>query len=265
MNREGGSNGVHRDISWTTLVNQYTDGDGLAKDAQRRPPIGGADSLSLMFRPLVDWVQDLRFPWRKPALLAVTLAALAIDLVNTWLPRQELYVPLSVFALLALLSGASQGRQGTRASPAVPDGIAAAGAATTPTAAMKEPAIDDALCACIDAQGLCTYVSPALVRWLARGQDNLEGQGLGLVFGPWNGEMMESELELALQGQPRFMRCSAWPLDPSMQTLQVCLVPEREALGAIAGCRLWAIDATRAQSEFDVVQGFERRLRAILD
>jgi two-component system, sensor histidine kinase and response regulator len=205
-----------------------------------------------------------------PALLGVALAALGLDLVNAFGSGTSFSVPASVFAVAMLLCHVWLGRPsaGTPESGPGAAGTGAPGAAApaTGSVSVRVPANVNAMLAFVDARGTCSYVSPALARWLFRACDEVEGRPLTEAFGPSNGATLAARLELAqARGAAQRVRFSALKADQTVQTLQMFILPEADANGAPLGCQIFAVDVSREQAAFDAVQRSERRLRVMMD
>jgi two-component system, sensor histidine kinase and response regulator len=197
------------------------------------------------------------------ALLTVTLAALAMDLVNTLAPGAMFSVPASVFAVALLLCKLVLGSGST---PTDAQTVPAAAKPADGAVDVREPANINAMLAFVDAQGVCTFVSPALARWLFRASDEVEGRPLIDAFGPVDGAKLGERLAAArATGTAQRVRFSALQDDQSVQSLQVFILPESDASGASLGCRVFAVDVSREQSAFDALQRSERRLRVMMD
>jgi len=201
-------------------------------------------------------------PWVSPLLSLLTLASLAIDLGGLAVPSAVFSVPASAFALLMLLSAARY----QRAALAVQKDEAHNESAARPgTEAKNAAARMLAMVALIDTQRCCTYASPALARWLYCACDEIEGRPIDDAFGPVNGAKIRPHLEAALSGKAQHLRCSSLRPDQSLQTLQIELLPEHDALGAVVGCQLFATDVSGEQRALEAAQRSERRLRTIMD
>ena len=201
-------------------------------------------------------------PWVGMLLAALTVIALGFDLVGAALPSLVFSVPISAFALLLLLCTA----RFQQASPAL-QSMEAGGKSN------DSPSVDAAtapLCllgavAFVDAQRRCTYASAALAQWLVREHGEIEMQPIDEAFGPLNGPKIRAGLEAALAGSVQRLRCSSVQADRALRTLQIELLPQRDALGAIVGCQLFALDVSDEQHALDTAQRSERRLRTIMD
>ena len=198
-----------------------------------------------------------------PALLALTLTALTFDLVNCLEPGMLISVPASVFAVAYLLLevwlGQSAPHEQRHAAPG--ETTVAAGASS-----LRLPASANPIMALVDAQGLCTFASPAMAHWLLRAGDEIIGRPLTEVFGPVNGAKLVTPLEVVLkEGRPQCLRLSSLQPDQSPQTLQMFLLPGLDRDGAALGCQIVALDVSDEQSAVDALQRSERRLRLIMD
>jgi two-component system, sensor histidine kinase and response regulator len=197
------------------------------------------------------------------ALVALTLAALAMDLVNALVPGTLFSVPASLFAVALLLCawgfGSSTERADARAVPAAaepPDGAVQ----------VRVPASLNPMLAFVDAQGVCTFVSPALARWLFRACDEIEGRPLAEAFGSINGAKLAERMDAArAKGALKRVLLTALQADQSVQSLQLFILPDNDASGAPRGCQIFAVDMSREQSAFDAMQRSERRLRVMMD
>jgi two-component system, sensor histidine kinase and response regulator len=206
-----------------------------------------------------SWANE---PWVGSLLAALTLAALAIDLVGEAVPGALFSVPASAFALLVLLCNVW--RQHAAPGPAAADarGHAAEHAGVE---AEKPPTALLGAVAFIDAQRRCSFASPSLALWLGRACDEIEGREIEEAFGPVNGAKLRPRLEAALAGTAQRLRCSALRPDQSLQTLQIELLPEHDAQGAVVGCQLFALDVSDERRTLETAQRSERRLRTIMD
>jgi two-component system, sensor histidine kinase and response regulator len=198
-------------------------------------------------------------PWAGPLLAALTLAALAVDLGRMTVPAALFNMPLSAFALLLLCTAHL-----VKVSARAPSDAARSEPAE-PTRSEAAPARLLAIAAFVDTQRRCTYASPALARWLFCASDEIEGRTLDDAFGAVNGAKLRPLLDAALGGMPQRLRCSALQPDQSLQTLQIDLLPELDADGAVTGCQLFALDVTAEQRALESAQRSERRLRTIMD
>ena len=195
-------------------------------------------------------------------LVALTLATLTIDLVATALPGALFSVPASAFALLLLLGKLRQRLKepGFAAAETRAPSAEQAGADT-----QQAPAALLGAVAFIDAQRVCTLISPALALCLGRACDEVQGKAIEAAFGPVNGAALKPRLDAALAGTAQRLRCSSLQPDQSLQTLQIELLPERDARGVVTGCQLFAIDVSDDQRLLTTAQRSERRLRTIMD
>ena len=210
-------------------------------------------------KPTTSWANE---PWVGSLLAALTLAALAIDLVGDAVPGALFSVPASAFALLVLLCNVW--RQHAEPSPAAAE-VRGHAAEHAGAEAHKMPAALLGAVAFIDARRLCSFASPTLAGWLGRACDEVEGREIEEAFGPVNGAKLRPLLEVALGGHPQRLRCSSLQPDQSLQTLQLDLLPEHDALGAVVGCQLFAFDVSDEQRLLETAQRSERRLRTIMD
>jgi PAS domain S-box-containing protein len=197
-----------------------------------------------------------------PTLLALTLAAFLFDLVNSLEPGMLISVPASVFAVAYLLREVWLGQSAHEQLHAVPGATTVAAG----TASLRVPASANAMMALVDAQGLCTFASPAMAHWLSCAGEQIIGRALTEVFGAVNGARLVSPLEVVLrQGRPQCLRLSSLQPDQSPQTLQMFLLPGLDRSGAALGCQIVALDVSDEQSAVDALQRSERRLRLIMD
>ncbi len=199
---------------------------------------------------------------RVRVLLALTLTALAFDLVNAVAPGIPFSVPASALALLLLLGMVWLDKMTLIAPQEAPPPDLPTPAATV---RVSVPASVNALIAFVDTQGVCSFVTPALAQWLFRARDEIEGRPLTEVLGPVNGAALAPKLELALAGQAQRLRLSALQPDQSVQTLQIFILPEQDAGGSTSGCQLFVVDVSAEQSAFNALQRSERRLGLIMD
>ena len=200
-------------------------------------------------------------------LLLLTVVALFIDISGKGLPAGFVGVPASVFAMLMLLSAAYAYSARARAAQAAVESEAARvqRCATEAASALNEPERMLGMVAFIDAQQKCLHISPSLARWLYRSAEELQGQPFADAFGPVNGPKLQAQLALALAGERQHLRCSALRADQTLQALQIELLPEKNAQGAVTGCQLFALDVSDEQHALESAQHSERRMRTIMD
>ena len=207
----------------------------------------------------------VRRPWRPgPALVSLALAALACDLLLILMQSAPLPFPASAVGVLLLLASFWLNR-----STAVTAATATSGSddqpSTTREMSATTPVSVNALAAFVDSKGTCTHATPAMARWLMRARDEIEGRPLTEAFGTANGPKLAPRLAAALAGSPQRLRISTLQADQSLQTLQLLMLPRRDASGALSGCELLALDVSPEQAEYDNLQRSERRLRVIMD
>ncbi len=209
-------------------------------------------------KPTSHWLDE---PWVGSALAALTLAALAIDLVGDALPGALFSVPATAFALLVLLCHTWRRHAGP--GPVCDEVRSHAEHALNEAAAV--PAAPLGAVAFIDAQRLCTHISPLLARLLGRACDEVQGRAIEEAFGPINANVLRPRLDAVLKGTVQRLRCSSLQPDQSLQTLQIELLPEPNAQGEVVGCQLFALDVSEEQRQLETAQRSERRLRTIMD
>ncbi len=209
-------------------------------------------------KPTSHWLDE---PWVGSALAALTLAALAMDLVGHAVPGALFSVPASAFALLVLLCNTWRGH--ARPNP-VSDELRSHAESRLDEAA-NVPAAPLGAVAFIDAQRLCTHISPLLARLLGRACDEVQGRAIEEAFGPVNANVLRPRLDAVLKGTVQRLRCASLQPDQSLQTLQIELLPEHDAQGAVVGCQLFALDVSEEQRQLETAQRSERRLRTIMD
>jgi PAS domain S-box-containing protein len=211
-----------------------------------------------MHKVLIHWITRA---WVLPLLGLLVTAALVNDLAAWAQAGVSVRIPASVIALLFLLCAV---RLRAAASLSKVDPALAAGdrGANVPAGA---PSRLLGAVAFVDREGRCTFASPALARWLGSTSDEIEGSPIDEAFGPVNAAKMRPQVESALAGQTQRLRCSLIQSDQSVQTVQVELLPELDAHGAVVGCQLFAIDVTLAQRAQEAAWRSERRLRTIMD
>ncbi len=207
----------------------------------------------------------VRRVWRPGAVAVVSLAlvALGLDLLQMFMLIAPLPVPASAAAVLLLLAHAGLARSTRTGAAAAPTGVALP--EPTRDAQAAAPISANSLAACVDLQGVCTHATPALAKWLARARDEIEGSPLTEAFGPANGPKLAASLAAGLAGSAQRLRLSTLHADQSVQTLQVLLLPLRDATGSLTGCEMLALDVSAEQDEYDNLQRSERRLRVIMD
>jgi len=213
-----------------------------------------------MLKPLVALTRQR---WMLPALALLALGALASDLGAWTNPGAILRMPAASLAVLLLLCAA-----GLRAvaSPGHAGAARESGAApATQALPAVEPARVLGAIALVDRERRCSFASPALAQWLGLAADEIEGRLIEQAFGPANAPKLRPQLELALAGTAQQLRCALLRSDQSILTLQLDLLPEHDAQGAVTGCQLFAVDVSRSQSALDAAWRSERRLRTIMD
>ena len=131
-----------------------------------------------------------------PTLLALTLAAITLDLVNSVEPGLLVSVPASVFAVAYLLCELWLGQSAPHGQRHAVPGETAFAAGTV---SLRVPAGANAMIALVDGQGLCTFASPALAHWLFRTDEQIVGRPLAEAFGAVNGAKLMSPLEVVLR------------------------------------------------------------------
>ncbi|MGH2944157.1 MAG: PAS domain-containing protein, partial [Solirubrobacteraceae bacterium] len=197
------------------------------------------------------------YGWLSGVLWAAALAAIALDLagfVGVSSPR----LPYTLFAL-ALLAGA-YGLGALRRAPdsaaLAPDPKKASGHGLTPLAIPM---------ATIDRQHHCLEASRALAECLEMEGSELVGLPIDDLFGPLHATTLATRVEAALAGDAQRLRLPYQRPEMPERWLQIELVPQRDAQGAVDGCQLFAMDVTATQQMLVQAQRGERRLRAIMD
>ncbi len=209
----------------------------------------------------VPW---FRRSWVFALLGLLTLAAIANDLAG-WAPAAAgLRVPLSTILVLPLFLVALRLHAAATRATADSISVGAMDADADPKAARAPVSLLGAV-AFIDCDQRCTFASPALARWLGLTCDEIEGRPIADAFGLVNAAKLRPQLTAALAGNAQQLRCAALQADQAMSTLQVDLLPERDAQSAVVGCQLFAIDVSAAQRSQEAAWRSERRLRTIMD
>ena len=204
-------------------------------------------------------------PWVGVVLVLVTAAAVIADLGGKLVPSSLVSIPASAFALLLTLGAAYRYRSvKSNSSPGAEAAVAPTPGASS-AASLADPNRMLGMVAFIDAQQRCTQISPALARWLFCSADEVHGLPMADAFGPVNGPLLQPVLASALGGQRQHLRCSALRPDQTLQSLQIELLPERDAQGVVTGCQLFAIDVSDEQRALESAQRSERRMRTIMD
>ena len=212
--------------------------------------------------------QWLSRPWVGALCATLALVALAQDLWGAALPKGALSVPLTAFALLLLLCGVRQRRAELQASKAR-DAVALSTATTAALGSSQLAAHFAApvlgMVASIDMRRRCTHVSPALAKCLSGTSETMQGLSSDDVFFALRGAKFKARIEDALAGTAQRMRCSLVQADQAIKTLQIELLPQRDAQNNVVACQLFAVDASDEQLAFDKAARSERRLRTIMN
>jgi two-component system, sensor histidine kinase and response regulator len=203
-------------------------------------------------------------PWVGLLLATLALAALAQDLWGADLPKGALSGPLTAFSLLFLLCHARH-RQAELQSSKRTDAaaLAAAKAAALPSTHFSAPLVG--MVASIDVRRRCTYVSPELAKYLSSTSEALQGLSTDDAFAPLRGSQIETHIGGALAGTTQRMRCGLLQTDQTIKTLQIELLPQRDAHNTVVACQIFAIDVSAEQLAFDKATRSERRLRTIMN
>jgi two-component system, sensor histidine kinase and response regulator len=200
-------------------------------------------------------------PWVGFLLATMALAALAQDLWGASLPKGTLSVPITAFALFILLCHVRL--QSAKANPS--------DAATLPPAALSptsQPTLAAPLLgkvARIDMRRRCTYISPELAACLSSTSDALNGLSVNDAFVALRGSKMDAHIDAALAGTAQALRCDVVQADQSLKTLQIELLPQRDAQGTVVACQLFATDVSAQQLDLDKATRSERRMRTIMN
>ncbi len=123
----------------------------------------------------------------------------------------------------------------------------------------------EGLGAWIDAQGDCTEVAQALAERLGLPADEIEGRPIAEAFGPGQASALRAAVAAALAGQMQRLRCTLLRANEAPASLLVELLPQTDAQGAAAGCRLAAVDVSQEQRAQDAAERSERRMRSIMN
>jgi PAS domain S-box-containing protein len=148
------------------------------------------------------------------------------------------------------------------------DAAEAGTAAATPAVPPDPLAALDALpvmAAVVDTAGQCVRVTPRLAQWLDAEPAAFEEQPLETLFPRTQAEQVRAHLGQALAGHGARWRSGHARLGEPDRWLQLELVPQRDAQGAVSGCHLLAHDITDGQRALDAARRSERRLRIIMD
>ena len=206
--------------------------------------------------------------WARHTVVAMsmailTLAALVADLVGWVAPGMAPNLPASAFALLMLMAAMRFQKEALReATDTTPHPLPAV---ALPATAAHALAARLGAFALIDAQGRCTFASPALARWLSHPAADLQGRPVEEGFGAALAPKIRPRVHAALAGNAQRIRGNVAQPDQAMLTLQIELIPELDALGAVVGCQLLAADVSEADVTLKTAQRSERRLRTIMD
>ena len=203
--------------------------------------------------------------WVLALLGVLTLAAIANDVAGWAEAAAGLRAPLSAIVLLPLFlvalryqAAATRSRANSMSGEALAHAGADTGAGHAPVTLLGAVAF-------IDRDQRCTFASPALACWLGLPRDEIQGRPMADAFGLVNATKLHPQLTAALAGQAQRLRCSVLQADQSISTLQVELLPERDAQSVVTGCQLFAIDVSAAQRAQESAWRSERRLRTIMD
>lgn len=206
------------------------------------------------------------------ALGAALLTALALDLAGLH-GHLAFVLPCTLFALL-LLAVPWAGSAGARPdSPlALPAPLTVAGddppvsagpAGETQMLPAPPPPLPGMM-AVVDTEHRCAAASPALARWLGSEADQLAGRSIAEVMGPVAAASLVPQIEAALGGGLRRVRCCHVGAEGTRRWLQVELQPRVDEFGERVGCDLLAMDVTPEHRRLERLQRSERRLRGLL-
>ncbi len=199
------------------------------------------------------------------AMLALAAAALLLEFGPHLTPRLHAVLPglpVSVCVLAMLLLFWRYQRRMTRLAGDLAERVDA----TAPQAAtVQERRRIEGLGAWIDSQGQCTEVAEALADELGLAREEIEGRPIAEAFGPAHEPAMHAAVTEALAGRVQRLRCTLLRANEAAATLLIELLPQTDAVGEPAGCRLAAFDVSQEQRALDAAERSERRMRGIMN
>ncbi len=199
------------------------------------------------------------------AMLALALAAVLLEFGVRWLPSLRGVVPgapVSACALLMLLLFWRYQRRMARLAGALAERV---DEPAPQAAAASERRKLEGLGAWIDGQGLCTDIAEPLADMLGLPIEEIEGRALADAFGPAHGHALHAAVAEALTGRGQRLRCRLLRANEAPATLLIELLPQTDAQGQPAGCRLAALDISQEQRALDAAERSERRMRSIVN
>jgi len=205
------------------------------------------------------------------ALGATLLTALALDVAGMH-GHLAFVLPCTLFALLLLAVPWADRIGSRRSSPlGLPSPLTVVGddppASAGPPGEAQKPAAPPTLpgmMAVIDTEHRCAAASPALACWLGSEHDQLPGQSIAEIMGPVAAATLVPQIEAAMSGGLRRVRCCHVGADGTRRWLQVELLPRVDEVGTRVGCDLLAMDVTPEHRRLERLQRSERRLRGLL-
>ncbi len=199
------------------------------------------------------------------AMLALAVAAVALAFGAPVLPQLHgvpAGLPVSACVVLMLLLFWRYQRRMTRLAGALAERVDVP-APEAPAASERRKL--EGLGAWIDAQGLCTDIAEPLADALGLPFDEIEGRPLADAFGPAHGHALHAAVAEALAGRVQRLRCRLLRANEAPATLLIELLPQTDAQGKPAGCRLAAMDISQEQCALDAAERSERRMRGIMN
>jgi two-component system, sensor histidine kinase and response regulator len=205
-------------------------------------------------------------PWVGLLMATLILAALAHDLWGRGLPNGALSIALTALALFMLLCNALQRRSKAHTSKALAsDSEMLANAADASVPATSSFAALPGMLASIDVRRRCTHVSPELAQCLSSSSETLQGLSVNDAFAALRGLKIEARVDAALSGAVQRLRGDLVQADQTIKTLQIELLPLRDAHGTVVACQLLAMDVSEQQAALDTATRSERRMRTIMN
>lgn len=206
--------------------------------------------------------------WRRPLLALGLFAAMALDLAG-WYGHPGFVLPCTLFALLLVAADALSTRQTGRGRAGQTNRHASHDESLdhdgeTQFMAPPPPPLPGMM-AQFDQNQCCTDASPMLARWLNTDRELLTGRNLSQILGGPAAAALAPQMQAAMAGNPRRLRCLHEAADGGQRWLQIELLPRQDEYGERIGCDLLAMDVSDEQRALDDSLLELQRLRQLLD